>query len=320
MDREGIHQLFKNMFGPNIQRVNHTEWVTTLCPFAPWSHEKGKDTNPSFGVSVKEDGDTSVYHCFTCKKKGKLSDLPKHLTDVSDDDAWMEFQEDIPEDESLGAGLPTWNNRKVKERAERLPQPLPVSHLQVYDKAGAHPYLQERGISSAAAESMDLRVDEDDGHGTERILFPLFSPDGGFYGYTGRAVLPDAQPRIRDYFGLPKKLLLLGAEHVEPHDDKIILVEGLFDYAKLFQHGMCAVASMHANLTDYQAQILKDFGRPVVVMYDNDKAGRDGAKIVKQKLGKHVPLLKVRYPSGTKDPGELTKNLLYRMLSNTRLL
>lgn len=318
MQRDEIKELIKTMFGPNAMRLDQADWVMTQCPFAPWMHSSGKDRNPSFGISVKADSESN-FHCFTCKAKGRLHNLPKRLAKVSRDKAWLAYHDDIPADESLGGKLPSWEQLGKKERRQQLGDPVPDSYLHVFDSAAGHPYLKERGIDDQAARGMDLRIDEDD-HGVERILFPVYSRYGKFHGYTGRATHPDVNPKVRDYFGLPKRLLLLGSEHIEKHDDKIILVEGLFDYANLFQYGHAVVASLHANLTPQQANILKWWGKPVVVMYDNDRAGKQGRMVVKEQLGKHLPLMKVRYPKGCNDPGELTKNQLYRMLSDTRLL
>ena len=53
---------------------------------------------------------------------------------------------------------------------------------------------------------------DDDGHGAERIIFPVRGREGELYGYTGRAIDEDVQPRIRDYYGLPKRACLLGLD------------------------------------------------------------------------------------------------------------
>ncbi len=315
MQRDDIKVLIKNMFGPNAMTIDHQDWVMTQCPFAPYTHSRGSDRNPSFGVSVKEDSESN-YHCFTCKMKGRLHGLPQRLAKVSEDEGWLEYQQEIPADETLGGPLPTWENRKRKKKQDKVTV-LDHSYLHLYDKVGDHPYLKARGISAEAAAMMDLRVDPDD-HGVERILFPGFTAKGEFVGYTGRAIT-DAQPKVRDYHGFPKRLILLGIERID-RKQPLVLVEGLFDYANLKQHGYSAVASMHANLTDQQAVILKRLGLPVIVMYDKDKAGMDGREEVAKKLGKHLPLMKVKYPKGINDPGELTKNQIDRMLSKTRLL
>jgi DNA primase len=166
---------------------------------------------------------------------------------------------------------------------------------------------------------LDLRVDPDD-KGVERILFPVFSYDGIFCGYTGRATT-EAKPKVRDYFGLQKHNVLLGAHLIERKEiNYVMLVEGPFDFARMVSYDVPAMATLHSSLTKNQAAILKQISKPVIVLLDNDKAGREGALVVKKLLDRHLPLLKCRYPHNKKDPDQLTKNEVYAMIKDARLL
>jgi hypothetical protein len=276
----------------------------------------------SFGVKINHE-DVSKFNCFTCKQKGTISWMLERLSEFNGED-YFGLVDEVKTDEALGTSLPSWQNRHRSD-TDHDPLGVPVSddYLDIFDDAAGHPYLKKRRISDRTAEALDLRVDPDN-RGDERILFPVFSVDGGFYGYTGRATNRDVEPRIRDYFGLPKRKLLLGAEFLRDDDTRIILVEGLFDFAKLFQYGYPVVAAMHSSITPQQARILKDLNKPVVVMFDNDKAGVEGAKFVGKEIRKHVPTFKVRYPKrfdfGEGDPGVLTQKEVARMLDEVRLL
>ena len=50
-----------------------SDWVMTNCVLAKWTHEKGRDSNPSFGV--RESSGISGAHCFSCKFSGGLISL-----------------------------------------------------------------------------------------------------------------------------------------------------------------------------------------------------------------------------------------------------
>ena len=42
-------------------------WVRASCPLAPWTHKKGTDTSPSFGIRISASDDVdSIWHCFSC--------------------------------------------------------------------------------------------------------------------------------------------------------------------------------------------------------------------------------------------------------------
>lgn len=331
MDRESIREFLKEIVGANVHMENRKEWVSTNCPFARWLHPNHTDRNMSFGI--KENlYEESVYNCFTCKSKGTIPQMLDKLSIYTGDD-YRSLKGEVEDGEFLGANLPAWDNRRgYDSKNSALGEPVEEDYLDIYDDAAGHEYLIKRGIDDKTAKALDLRIDPDN-HGVERILFPVFAPDGSFYGYTGRAIVPEVEPRIRDYFGLPKRLLLLGSEFIKTDSDTyIILVEGLFDFATGFAYGLPVVASMHSGLTPQQARILKDFNLPVYVFYDDDLAGHKGVYVVKEAIGKHVPVMKVRYPKdktildnktgrmrSPTDPDELTNTQFKAMVKDSRL-
>lgn len=44
------------------------QWIRCSCPLAPWTHKSGKDSSPSFGITIREEseGSQSVANCKTC--------------------------------------------------------------------------------------------------------------------------------------------------------------------------------------------------------------------------------------------------------------
>lgn len=319
MDRASIKELLRDIQGPNVEIEDRGEWVSTHCPLAPWTHANGTDKKISFGIKVNQYSE-SVFNCYACKSKGTVSHLLKRLESYTGED-YRSLIEEVEDNEYLGGSIPEWDRRNSYDSVQKgIGEPLSEDYLDIYDPAEGHWYLQDRGIDDETSRILRLCVDPDN-KGVERILFPVFSPDGGFYGYTGRATVPDVEPRIRDYFGLPKRHLLLGAERIDTSKhDFVILVEGLFDYARFVSYGFPVVAALHSGLTPEQSRILKDFSLPVYVFYDNDDAGRQGRKAVAHSLRNHVPVMKVRYPLGVKDPDELTKEEALHMLEDSRLM
>lgn len=327
MNRQDIRLLVKEVFGPNTLMEDHTGWVSIRCPLAPWRHAGGKDTKPSAGISVKDDG-TSIFHCLTCKSKGTTAWMLSEYDKFSGENHAKQIRE--LSDEMFLGGIPEWGERP---RTETLGEPLDKSiYLDLYDSAAGHPYLLKRGISRATAQELGLLYDPSDSRGDARILFPVYALNGDLHGFSGRAVRKGVDPKVRDYHGLKKAMLLLGSHLIRDDDPYVVLVEGLLDWAMTVQNGQPAVASMHANLTEAQAEILKEIGKPVYVMYDRDEAGDSGRVKAKEALDGFIPLFKVRYPdrcvmdeaTGLErlvgDPGELIADEVANMIDDSRLL
>lgn len=326
MEYQGIRDVIKRINGANATVDRNGPWVTTACPFAKWLHTRGTDRSPSFGVIEKRDG-SSVFHCFTCKRKGTIAMLWEQLGAFDGNDYSAEAT-DAERTEVLGPPPPRWRERSSSSNSNGAVRPISDEIKLAFHTAAerrvARRYLKRRGITSDTSELLGLLYDPDDGHGVQRLIFAVHGVDARLYGFTGRAIMDSCDPRVRDYFGLEKRYHLLGA-----HDcvktrgsgsKSIVLVEGLFDYAKVRQAGFDCVACLHSGLTPDQVKILAWLRRPVIVALDNDEAGEKGKDQVKKALGLHVPLLKVRYPEGIKDAGDMTSKQIKRMLGDTRLL
>jgi 5S rRNA maturation endonuclease (ribonuclease M5) len=248
----------------------------------------------------------------------------ENLQEISGED-YSDLIEEVYDGEVLGGVVPSWERRSVKSESIRaMPYPPDEVYLDIYDELPeGHWYLEDRGISKETAIELDLRVDPED-WGQERILFPVRSPDNVFYGYTGRItnskINSKEHPKVRDYFGLPKAFLLIGAEKVCKEDEFVIVVEGPFDYAMCHEYGWPSVGTMHSGVTRQQLDILKRLKKPLVLMQDNDRAGNQGNSEIAEQMYMHVPVYGVYYPEHVKDPGTLTARQMATMLDDRELL
>ena len=107
------------------------------------------------------------------------------------------------------------------------------------------------------------------------------------------------------------------------------------DYASAWECKQPGVAAMHSTLTIHQARILRSFGLPTYLFYDNpeiDAAGKDGVKIAAELLVDYLPVMRVRYPETwiddpdekdgghwVKDPGDLVREEFEEMIRDARL-
>ena len=328
MDKDTARQFIR-MLQPNAPVVDNGEWLNTSCPLARWTHSGGTDNSPSFGIYI---ADQSTFHCWGCGLAGPLTRLIELLEEKSGDD-YSELAAEVGDSELYAPGIrDEWVGDRERITGDALGDPLDPEVIEWYPSlAGGHPYLDKRGVLPETASDLGLRLDPNN-RGAERILFPVYTADGVFYGFTGRATARDVVPKVRDYHGLDKRLLLLGSHLCERGSGGlVVLVEGLFDYAIVSQRGYPTVASMGANLTAAQADILKDIGLPVVIFYDDDKAGYAGRRAVAKRLAGHVPLLGVDYsreilegyPENVRhkmDPGKLKDEDIDQMIEEAVLL
>lgn len=337
MDEVSLKSILKSLGIKVAMRSGN--WLNFSCPFAPFTHKSGKDSTPSCGASVNENG-ISGYKCFTCHKHGRISGMVRALEYYQDEDYGdLAFKADMADAHYAFGQF----EHEIEERDE-LDEPLSeAAYADIYMPAWEHDYarhyLSERGIGKETADYLGLGYDPLEA----RITFPVRHSDGGLYGFTGRSVLPpDRYPykgyeKVRDYLGLPKRHLILGAHLVKEKSRKpIFVVEGLFGYAHLFEIGaddiVHPVALLGSEMTKSKAALLMEWNRLTVLALDNDAAGEDGlfgAWDDKRKknigggavdmLENHLPLIVPPWPSGKKDPDELTFRDVEKMTFETDL-
>lgn len=267
-------------------------------------------------------------NCFTCHRRGPVPWLLRLLSDKTGEN-YSGMADSIEAGEFFGGHIPEWGEMRGEDS---LPEPInKQEYFDLYDSAVGHPYLAKRGISRWAARECELLFDPGDG-GEPRILFPVYGYDKKLYGFSGRAIRSTAKLKVKDYFGLPKKRLLLGSHLLRGDERYVILVEGIVDYARMVTMGYPGMAFMSSTLTEWQAEILKEIGKPVYFFHDDDKAGKEARDNAKELLWRHIPVMKVRYPTDCtvetpegdfrppEDPAELTAEQVEEMIEDARLL
>jgi len=316
--------------------VKQRKWLNFPCPYAPWRHSRGKDTKPSAGVEIRE-GKRSHFHCFTCNTTHDFHELPAHIGRLRGEDL-SGMTRDMVLDEARS--VPTWD-ADYDEEDEPLEPLSDAAYADLYPPAYqntmAAEYLEGRDIDEATARLLEIGWDDYE----MRVTFPVRDHDGLLYGFTGRTVLEEADypkktyPRIRDYYGLPKRSLILG-EHLFERDKPILVVEGLFGFAHLMNIGADRLANigalMGSEMTDDKATRLIEWGENTYLALDPDAGGdtgmwgtwdseegafRGGGAV--DKLYQQVPLYIPDWPEDVTDPDQLTLEDVEEMLEDTPL-
>lgn len=281
--------IFAFLQAINVNAKQHSyngDWLNIRCPFAPWYHAKGTDNSPSFGIKIDADK-KSVCKCFSCNTKGSLAVIAAKLgrlrgKDYSEHQHWAEMTE---LQSKLGRPLRDWDEAIDEALTPAATAPIPDQDaLQEYPHAVGLPYLRKRGFNWLDVLKLDLRYDPYQ----KRVLFPIYDEDGLFRGFSGRSILPEAtydkrNPKIRDYFGLPKRELLLFHRDFprtikENHGffGRQLFVEGLFGFGAAYQTGFInANATLGTACTPQKIKIIIERRQPAYFLFDNDKAGED---------------------------------------------
>lgn len=119
----------------------------------------------------------------------------------------------------------------------------------------------------------------------ERVAtFPLFNLSGQLVGYQQYRPegekKPNNNPKLGKYYTYKKQptLAVWGVEslHLTPH--VVFVTEGVFDAARLTEHGFSALAALSNDPTPEFGNWLWCLNRRVVAVCDNDKAGKKLAK------------------------------------------
>jgi hypothetical protein len=265
--------------GVFIPQANNAGWVHVACPYAPWRHRNGVDRSRGFAMKVEDDG-ISAFKCPACKAHGRISGIARGLaalrqTEGEEAEKYEVIAREADEYDMLGSKLPGFEEQFAIK--EPMPDPLDEEAFaglfeQVADHKEARRYVVSRRISRATIEKLRVEFDAD----KRRIVFPVRDGEGRLYGWSGRTVIPDHEPRILDYAGLPKRALILGEERWRPGFPKL-LVEGLIAYARMHEIGAEEIVDIGAllgsSLTEEKADILKKHGETTIPLVDADKAG-----------------------------------------------
>lgn len=251
------------------------------------------DSSPSMRVHREE----GIYHCLSCGYKGNIfHDFNKHR-DVF--------------------------NARVSELQEKI-RNLHIQASGVPTPSDAFPfYKSERGIKAETYK--DYLAFTSESQFENRIVFPIVDYTGKIQGFNARHRNPHGAPKYIVYppgadFPLypPIKKLI---------NNSLVLVEGLYDAINCRDKGMsnavCTFGTQRLSLDSIHEKLLPHMIRgvdKVFILFDGDKAGKEGAievkKMIKMKTDLIVEILHL--PEG-KDPGELTikeVELLIKLLTD----
>jgi DNA primase len=141
----------------------------------------------------------------------------------------------------------------------------------------------------------------------DMVTIPVHSPDGMEIGFVGRSI---EGKEFKNTPGLPKSKTLFNLNRVKTAD-RVYVVESSFDAIRLDQCGFPAVATLGANVSNIQTDLLQKYFNNVIVIADNDEAGGNMKDKIVERLGSRVSVIKLdkQYKDIGDMPDEAIKNL-----------
>ena len=298
--------------GITIMSQTGTDFLC-LCPF----HHN--TDSPAFAVSYSK----GLYVCYNqnCDSSGTILDLVKALTSRNDFEA-MRFisQNKLSSAELLEEELK--DLLEDKPEFEEFPQ-LTLDSLYGYPKH--HPdapesiafknYLHSRKITDEAIDHFRIGWS-----GTQKMFtIPLHSPDGIPVGIIGRSIEGKS---FKNSPNLPRNKTMFNIHRAKREGGTIIVVESSLDAIRLWQAGFPnAVATLGGSISDTNIQLLNKYASTVIIMTDNDTAGKAlGVTIANKLKSKNVLWARYDYstvyPHMAKDVGDLTDEEIKQCIKN----
>jgi len=123
----------------------------------------------------------------------------------------------------------------------------------------------------------------------DMVTIPVHSPDGMEIGFVGRSI---EGKEFKNTPGLPKSKTLFNLNRVKTAN-KVYVVESSFDAIRLDQCGFPAVATLGANVSNIQTDLLQKYFNNVIVIADNDEAGGNMKDKIVERLGSRVSVIQL---------------------------
>jgi DNA primase len=192
---------------------------------------------------------------------------------------------------------------EIASKLEAKPEYVPFDeelvnrlHEDALNSTRAIGYFENRNINIDSVKKFKLGFSES----RDMVTIPVTAPDGLYLGFVGRSVEGKV---FKNSTKLPKSKTLFNL-HRTKNSSRIYIVESSFDAIRLDQVGLPAVASLGANISKIQIDLLKKYFNNIYVVADNDEAGSTMANTLIEKLGGRVA--KIQLDKQYKDIGDMS--------------
>lgn len=269
--REQIKRVLEGT-GLDIESEVDTDYII-FCPF------HANNRTPAGEV----DKTTGIFFCFSCHHVCDLVELIMHVSGRK----YFESIRFIKSKEQQSSVLDTINKKLIDIPEYVQYDQVLIKRLstQALESPRAIRYFEGRLITEASMKKFLLGYSEKQ----DMVTVPVHSPDGMEVGFVGRSV---EGKDFKNTPRLPKAKVLFNLHRVKS-SKKVYVVESSFDVIRLDQCGFPAVATLGANVSNYQIDLLKKYFNNVCVIADNDEAGGNMKDKIIENLGSRAIVINI---------------------------
>jgi len=164
-------------------------------------------------------------------------------------------------------------------------------------------YFEGRKITKESMLKFNLGFSEKQ----DSVTVPMHSPDSMCIGFVARTI---EGKEFKNTPGLPKSKILFNLHRVKT-SNVVYIVESSFDAIRLDQVGFPAVATLGANVSVSQIRLLEKYFNNVVLVADNDEAGKIMTEKLVEKLGHIVTVINL--DKKYKDIGDMDDDAIKKL-------
>lgn len=320
------------------------DWVRMCCPLAYWKHHKKVDSNPSFSITINNNG-PSVYHCFGCTPSARRLGVLLHviwlLSGVYPKDAARVLSGQHQEFKRIDS--PDFRSRYATDEVDI--EPIPSDILDLYpvlhetrglEALECKRFLESRKISLQTFARFRVRYSPR----RRGIVFPFTDLRGNifymqirsrldkfFYSIDKEAAEKDSKKKLDFQFPDKKSSGVWFGLHLVDWQAPLILTEGPLDALRIAELGhRNVIASGGVNVVKRQVALLSPL--QLILGYDADTPGRDAHKRLLEMLPGNIPLYEVDWSrvkkvngNRCKDGGDLPdKEALAKVIRNAKAI
>lgn len=274
--------FYQRYISTHIRR-RHGNEITALCPF----HD---DHTPSLSINIKD----GTWFCHACGEGGDAFSFYQKLHHVDFADAVKGIAQDF--------GLGGIDHQPKQEKMDKFIQLEVVEelHQALLSNSRALRLLEEkRGLALETVKRFKLGYKAD----RKRLAIPIFDSQGRCVNI--RLYSLTQEPKMLSWaegYGAARLYPVESLEH-----NPIWLMEGELDALLAIQDGLNAVTATGGAGTWKEKWDQHFKGKDVIIAYDNDGAGKEGARKVAEALeGVTQSVLILDWPEDFQEHGDYT--------------